>query len=126
MGIDSSSLPPPPPLFNVPSQQPQQRNQLSCWSIVVPSLKRAAHPLFVPCPSPQPFKPFQVRTILAHLPKDREGRIRVNDFLFTDVHSRDVFQVFDKNKDGYITKGELKVMKKNFSIKDIDNTIKVN
>ncbi len=60
------------------------------------------------------------------MPKDREGRIRVNDFLFTDVHSRDVFQVFDKNKDGYITKGELKVMKKNFSIKDIDNTIKVN
>ncbi len=33
--------------------------------------------------------------------------------------------MFDKNKDGYITKGELKLAKKNFNIKDIDSAIKV-
>ncbi len=106
------------------SHRNNRSNATNCRVVVPPFFKASRPPPL--CPSPQPFKPFQVRTILAHLPKDREGRIRVNDFLFTDVHSRDVFQVFDKNKDGYITKGELKVMKKNFSIKDIDNTIKVN
>jgi Ca2+-binding EF-hand superfamily protein len=30
----------------------------------------------------------------------------------------------DKNKDGYITKGELKLAKKNVGMKDIDSVIK--
>ncbi len=68
----------------------------------------------------------QVKTILSNLPKDKDGRIKVSDFLHKDIHAKDVFQVFDRNKDGYITKGELKLAKKNFAMRDIDEAIKVN
>lgn len=33
-------------------------------------------------------------------------------------------KAMDKNKDGYITKGELKLAKKNVGMKEIDNVIK--
>ena len=36
------------------------------------------------------------------------------------------FQAIDRNKDGYITKGELKLAKKSIGMKDIDRVIKEN
>lgn len=38
--------------------------------------------------------------------------------------SEAAFKAMDRNKDGYITKGELKLAKKKMSMKEVDATIK--
>ena len=38
--------------------------------------------------------------------------------------SEAAFKAMDRNKDGYITKGELKLAKKKMSMKEVDKTIK--
>ena len=47
------------------------------------------------------------------------------DFLYLDVHSKAVFLAMDRNKDGYITKGELKLAKKKLSMKEVDQVKEV-
>ena len=41
-----------------------------------------------------------------------------------DNFSEAAFRAMDRNKDGYITKGELKLAKKKMSMKEVDATIK--
>ena len=67
---------------------------------------------------------FQVKKILSALPNDKDGRIKIEDFLHTDIHSEDAFKAMDKNKDGFITKGELKLAKKNVGMNQIEGVIK--
>lgn len=43
-----------------------------------------------------------------------------NKFIFSEA----AFKAMDRNKDGYITKGELKLAKKKMSMKEVDETIK--
>lgn len=66
----------------------------------------------------------EIRKIMAPLPKDKNGKVKIDDFMRTDVHSEDAFKAMDKNKDGFITKGELKLAKKNVGMKEIDQVIK--
>jgi len=66
----------------------------------------------------------EIKKILKPLPTDKDGRIKIDDFLHKDVHSEDAFKAMDKNKDGFITKGELKLAKKNIGMKEIDGVIK--
>ncbi len=42
------------------------------------------------------------------------------DFLYLDIHSQLAFNAMDRNKDGFITKGELKLAKKKMSMKDVE------
>lgn len=42
------------------------------------------------------------------------------DFLYLDIHSECAFVAMDRNKDGYITKGELKLAKKKMTMKEVD------
>ena len=44
--------------------------------------------------------------------------------LFNLDPSEAAFKAMDRNKDGYITKGELKLAKKKMSMKEVDATIK--
>ena len=39
------------------------------------------------------------------------------------MHSQAAFKAMDRNKDGFITKGELKLAKKKLSMKEIDSVI---
>jgi len=66
----------------------------------------------------------EVKRILEPLPKEKDGKIRIKDFISLDIHSEDAFDAMDKNKDGFITKGELKLAKKNIGMKEIDQVIK--
>ena len=36
---------------------------------------------------------FQIKKILKPLPTDKDGRIKIEDFLYKDVHSEDAFKV---------------------------------
>merc|ERR1711997_839581 len=65
----------------------------------------------------------EVRKIVSPLSKDKEGRIKIDDFLLQDIHSEDAFKAIDKNKDGFITKGELKLAKKSVGMDQINDVI---
>lgn len=39
-----------------------------------------------------------MKAILAPLPKDKEGRIKIDDFLHTDIHSPQAFKVRKNNE----------------------------
>jgi Ca2+-binding EF-hand superfamily protein len=66
----------------------------------------------------------EIKRILAPIPRDKEGKIKIKDFISLDIHSEDAFDAMDKNKDGFITKGELKLAKKNIGMKEINECIK--
>ncbi len=84
----------------------------------------------------------EVKTVCLPLPCSKEGKIKIRDFLYLDIHrlvvfrcqmrnfnlnyifSEAAFKAMDRNKDGYITKGELKLAKKKMSMKEVDATIK--
>ena len=68
----------------------------------------------------------EVKAILGPLSANKEGAIKIEDFLHKDIHSDYAFKVLDKNNDGYISKGELKLAKKNVTIGEIDKCIKEN
>merc|ERR1712223_1513251 len=51
----------------------------------------------------------------------KEGEIKIRDFLYLDIHSESCFRAMDRNKDGFITKGELKLAKKKLSMKEVDS-----
>ena len=40
-----------------------------------------------------PFSLFQVKAIMAGLPQDEDGRIKIDDFIKKDIHSSEAFQV---------------------------------
>lgn len=40
--------------------------------------------------------------------------------MYLDIHSEAAFRAMDRNKDGFITKGELKLAKKKLSMKEVD------
>merc|ERR1712008_556176 len=66
----------------------------------------------------------EVKNICGPLPCSKDGKIKIRDFLYLDIHSESAFRAMDRNKDGYITKGELKLAKKKMSMKEVDQVIK--
>ena len=90
----------------------------------------------------------ELKRIVEPLSKDKEGRIKIDDFMHKDIHSQAAFKVLpwqrnfwlsfffffidlffqaiDRNKDGFITKGELKLAKKDVGMDKIGECIKSN
>eukprot|EP00090_Calanus_glacialis_P006313 TRINITY_DN14932_c0_g1_i1.p1 TRINITY_DN14932_c0_g1~~TRINITY_DN14932_c0_g1_i1.p1 ORF type:complete len:153 (-),score=67.88 TRINITY_DN14932_c0_g1_i1:137-595(-) len=66
----------------------------------------------------------EVKTVCGPLPCTKDGKIKIRDFLYLDIHSESAFRAMDRNKDGYITKGELKLAKKKMTMKEVDQVIK--
>jgi len=66
----------------------------------------------------------EVRNVCGPLPCSKDGKIKIRDFLYLDIHSESAFRAMDRNKDGYITKGELKLAKKKMTMKEVDQVIK--
>eukprot|EP00095_Tigriopus_kingsejongensis_P003500 maker-scaffold373_size192110-snap-gene-0.37 protein:Tk03500 transcript:maker-scaffold373_size192110-snap-gene-0.37-mRNA-1 annotation:"hypothetical protein PRUPE_ppa012426mg" len=71
-----------------------------------------------------PIEKDELKAIMAPLPRDKGGKIKIDDFFTLDIHSSTAFEAMDKNKDGFITKGEMKLAKKSVPLKDIDKCIK--
>ena len=54
------------------------------------------------------------------LPKSRNGKITIDNFINLPILSEEAFNTIDKNKDGFITKGELKLANRYNSMKEIN------
>ena len=56
---------------------------------------------------------------MGHLPRKRNGKIRVEEFINLPIISEDAFKAIDRNKDGVLTRGELKLTNKDASMGDV-------
>ena len=57
--------------------------------------------------------------ILSHLPRRRNGKIQVEEFINLPIISEDAFKAIDRNKDGFLTRGELKMSNKSASMGEV-------
>ena len=62
----------------------------------------------------------QVFAILEHLPKKRNGKIKVEEFLNLPIISEDAFKAIDRNRDGFLSRGELKLTNKNATMGEVN------
>ena len=60
-----------------------------------------------------------IRKVVAGLPMDKNYKISIQDFCRTPILSDEVFKSMDKNNDGQISKGELKLARKDLTMKQI-------
>ena len=68
----------------------------------------------------------QVYAILEHLPRKRNGKIKLEEFLNLPIISEDAFKAIDRNKDGFLTRGELKLTNRNATMGDVNEIIEEN
>ena len=66
---------------------------------------------------------FKVFAILSHLPRRRNGKIQVEEFINLPIISEDAFKAIDRNKDGFLTRGELKMSNKSASMGEVGEVI---
>ena len=64
-----------------------------------------------------------IRKAIVDLPMDKNYKISGVDFCRTPILSDEVFKLMDKNNDGQISKGELKLARKQLTLKQIDALI---
>ena len=64
-----------------------------------------------------------IRALIVDLDVDKENTISIKDFAKQPIISEAVFYSIDRNKDGYITKGELKLACKGFDMKKLSEII---
>lgn len=65
----------------------------------------------------------EIRRLVADLHMDKEYKISIQDFMTVPIISEAVFQAMDKNKDGYVSKGELKLAQRGISMKELGSII---
>merc|ERR1712038_1605210 len=62
-----------------------------------------------------------IRKVVADLPMDKNYKIVIKDFTRLPILSDDVFKAMDKNNDGQVSKGELKLARKNLTMKQVQS-----
>ena len=62
----------------------------------------------------------QVFAILEHLPRKRNGKIKLEEFLTLPIISEDAFKAIDRNRDGFLSRGELKLTNKNSTMGEVN------
>jgi len=62
-----------------------------------------------------------IRKVVADLPMDKSYKILIKDFSRLPILSDDVFKAMDRNGDGEVSKGELKLANKNLTMKQIQS-----
>ena len=58
-------------------------------------------------------------SICSHLPRGRTGKIKIAEFINLPIISEETFTAIDRNKDGFLTKGEIKLTNKNASMSEV-------
>lgn len=61
----------------------------------------------------------EIRKLAADLDMDKDFRISIKDFMTAPIISEEVFNKMDKNKDGFVSKGELKLAQRQIAMKDL-------
>merc|ERR1712083_694850 len=62
-----------------------------------------------------------IRKVVADLPMDKNYKISIQDFCRTPILSDEVFKSMDKNNDGKLSMGELKLARKDLTMKQIQS-----
>jgi len=62
----------------------------------------------------------EIRRLVADLDMDRDYKISIKEFLSEPIISEFVFMEMDKNKDGYISKSELRLAQRKVSLADLN------
>merc|ERR1712109_271803 len=65
----------------------------------------------------------RLQSICEHLPRTKKDKIKISDFMSLPILSEEAFKAIDRNKDGYISLGELKLANKEKPIRDIAEKI---
>lgn len=65
----------------------------------------------------------KVFAILAHIPRTSNGKMRIDEFINLPILSEEAFNAIDRNKDGFLTMGEIKLVNKNATKNEIKETI---
>lgn len=65
----------------------------------------------------------EIRKLVADLEMDKEFKVSVKDFMTAPIISEDVFNKMDRNKDGFVSKGELKLAQRQIAMKDLSDII---
>lgn len=65
----------------------------------------------------------KVYAICSHLPRNKNGKIKIQEFIDLSILSEEAFNALDKNHDGFITKGELKLANKDAAMSDVMQVI---
>ncbi|XP_059092908.1 uncharacterized protein LOC131888141 [Tigriopus californicus] len=64
-----------------------------------------------------------IRSLVQDLDMDRDQTISIEDFVYMPILSEAVFAAMDKNKDGLVSKGELKMAQKTMTMKELKEII---
>ena len=59
------------------------------------------------------------------LPRSKKGKMKISDFMTLPILSEGSFGAIDRNHDGFITKGELKLAYKKYAMADISKVMKL-
>ena len=62
-----------------------------------------------------------IRKVVVDLPMDKNYKISIQDFCRTPILSDEVFKSMDKNNDGKLSMGELKLARKDLTMKQIQS-----
>lgn len=65
----------------------------------------------------------ELRRLVADLEMDKHFKVSIKDFMKEPIISQDVFLAIDKNKDGYVSRGELKLAQRNLSLTQVNAII---
>jgi len=65
----------------------------------------------------------KVSAICSHLPRNKQGKMRIDEFINLPILSEEAFDALDKNHDGFLTKGELKLANKDATMSDVQKVI---
>eukprot|EP00095_Tigriopus_kingsejongensis_P003503 maker-scaffold373_size192110-snap-gene-0.36 protein:Tk03503 transcript:maker-scaffold373_size192110-snap-gene-0.36-mRNA-1 annotation:"PREDICTED: calmodulin-4-like" len=64
-----------------------------------------------------------IQEVTRDLDKDADGNVAIEDFVYMPIISESVFAAMDKNKDGFVSKGELKMAQKSLSMSELKSII---
>lgn len=64
-----------------------------------------------------------IRSLVQDLDMDRDQTVSIEDFVYMPIISEAVFAAMDKNKDGVVSKGELKMAQKTMTMKELKEII---
>ena len=64
-----------------------------------------------------------IKGLVEDLGPDRDGRVAIKAFMSEPIVSQAVFDAMDRNKDGFVSKGELKLAKKGCTLQELNDVI---
>ena len=65
----------------------------------------------------------KVLAVCSHLPRSRHGKMIIDEFLRLPILSEEAFLAMDRNNDGFLTRGEIKLVNKEATMEEVKKVI---